>query len=92
MELIRLDDRLRLNIPEIDSQHEKLIELVNGLHEALVGGADKAARDSLLSQLLEGMRNHCAFEEELMVRYGYSGVSGAQVRTRPTYAKPGGSD
>jgi hemerythrin len=73
MELIRLDDRLRLNIPEIDSQHENVIELVNGLHEALVGGADKAARDSLLSQLLEGMRSHCAFEEESMLRYGYPG-------------------
>ena len=36
-----------------------------------MGGADKAARDGLLSQLLEGMRSHCAFEEELMLRYGY---------------------
>jgi len=73
MELIKLEDCLRLNIPEIDSQHEKLIELVNALHGAMVGGADKAARDSLLSQLLEHTRNHCAYEEELMSRYGYPG-------------------
>lgn len=71
MELIKLEDRLKLNIPEVDSQHEKLIELVNRLRSALVDGADKAARDSLLSQLLEGMRSHCAYEEELMLRYGY---------------------
>jgi hemerythrin len=71
MELIQLEDHLRLHIPEIDTQHEKLIKLVNRLHEALVGGADKAVRDSLLSQLLEGIRNHCAYEEELMLRYGY---------------------
>jgi len=73
MGLIELEDRLRLNIPQIDSQHEKLIELVNRLHEALVGGADKATRDGLLVQLLEGMRGHCAFEERLMSRYGYPG-------------------
>jgi hemerythrin len=71
MELIQLEDHLRLNIPEIDAQHEKLIELVNRLHEALLGGADKAVRDSLLSQLLKGMQSHCAYEEELMLRYGY---------------------
>ncbi len=73
MELITFEDGLRLNIPKIDSQHEKLIELVNGLHGALLGGADKTARDSLLSQLLERTRNHCAFEEELMSRYDYPG-------------------
>ena len=73
MELIKLEGRLRLNIPEIDSQHEELIGLVNRLHEALVGGADKAVRDSLLSQLSKDTRSHCAYEEGLMRRYGYPG-------------------
>lgn len=73
VELIKLEDDLRLNIPEIDSQHEELIELVNGLHLALVGGADKAARDGFLSKLLERTRSHCAYEEELMLLYGYPG-------------------
>jgi len=73
MKLIKLEDHLRLKIPEIDSQHEKLIELVNRLHEVLLGGEDKAIRDGLLLQLLEGMRSHCAYEEELMLRYVYPG-------------------
>ena len=71
MELIQLEDRLRLNIPEIDAQHQRLIELVNRLHEGLLGGADREVRDSLLSQLMEGTQSHCAYEEELMLRYGY---------------------
>ena len=71
MELVQLEDRLLLNIPEIDSQHEELIALVNGLHDALLGGEDKETRDSLLSQLAEGMRSHCDYEEALMQRYGY---------------------
>lgn len=73
MDLITLEGRLRLDIPEIDSQHEELIALVNGLHSALLGGADKAARDALLSSLLERTRSHCAYEEELMSRYDYPG-------------------
>ncbi len=71
MELVQLEDRLRLKIPEIDSQHEALIALVNALHEALVGGADKETRDELLTQLVEGVRSHCAYEEDLMQRYDY---------------------
>lgn len=73
MELITLEDRLRLDIPEVDSQHEELIELVNGLHSALLEGADKTARDGFLSQLLDCTRSHCAYEEELMSRYDYPG-------------------
>lgn len=73
MELIQFEDSLRLDVPEIDAQHEALIELVNRLHQALVGGADKVIRDGLLSQLLEGARSHCAYEEEVMLRYDYPG-------------------
>jgi len=73
MELITLEDRLRLNVPEIDSQHENLIELINRLHAALMEGAERVARDSILSQLLEHSRSHCAYEEALMLRYDYPG-------------------
>ena len=49
MGLIKLEDNLKLNIPEIDSQHEKLIRLINLLHETMLQGADRAALDELLS-------------------------------------------
>ena len=71
MELVQLEDHLLLDIPEIDSQHKELIAQVNGLHLALLEGADKATRDSLLSQLAEDMRSHFAYEEEWMERYAY---------------------
>ncbi|TNF91544.1 MAG: hypothetical protein EP297_15660 [Gammaproteobacteria bacterium] len=73
MVLIKLEDKLKLDIPEIDSQHEALISLVNLLHETMLQGADKAALDELLSQLLEHTQTHFAYEEELMSRYNYPG-------------------
>jgi hemerythrin len=73
MELIRLEDSLKLDIPEIDSQHERLIGLVNLLHETMLQGADRAALDGLLSQLLEHTRAHFAYEEQLMSQYNYPG-------------------
>ena len=73
MELIKLEDNLKLDIPEIDSQHETLIGLINLLHETMLQGADRAALDKLLSQLLEHTQTHFAYEEQLMSQYNYPG-------------------
>ena len=71
MVLVELEDSLKLGIPEIDSQHETLIGLVNLLHETMLQGANRAALDGLLSQLLEHTRAHFAYEEQLMSQYNY---------------------
>lgn len=73
MELVKLEDNLKLNIPEIDSQHETLIRLINLLHETMLQGADRAALDELLSQLLEHTRMHFSYEEQLMSQHNYPG-------------------
>ena len=73
MELIKLEDNLKLDIPEIDSQHETSIGLINLLHETILQGSDRAAQDELLSQLLEHTRTHFAYEEQLMSQYNYPG-------------------
>ena len=71
MTLIKLEDKLKLDIPEIDSQHETLINLINQLHESMLHGAGKSTLHELLSQLLENTRTHFACEEELMSRHQY---------------------
>jgi len=73
MVLIKQEDYLKLDLPEIDSQHETMINLVNQIHETMLQGADRAALDGLLSQLLEQTQVHFAYEEELMSRYNYPG-------------------
>ena len=72
MELINLEDVIHLDIPDIDSQHESLIGLINLLHETMLQGSDKTAAE-LLSQLLEHTRSHFAYEEHLMSQYNYPG-------------------
>lgn len=72
MELVTLEQHLRLDIPEIDVQHEELIVLVNEFHAALEHGVDKAERDDLLARLMEETRRHFEYEEMMMSRYGYS--------------------
>ena len=75
MALLRLEDNLKLDIPEIDSQHETLIGLVNRLHEAMLQGTGREILDGLLSQLIEHTRNHFSYEEQLMSQHGYPGYA-----------------
>ena len=71
MGLVRLEDHLKLDVPEIDAQHETLISLINQLHETMLKEAGKEALDGLLSQLLEHTRYHFSYEEGLMSEYDY---------------------
>ena len=73
MALVKLEDSLKLDIPEIDSQHETLVSLLNLLHESMLQGSGKAVLDDILSQLLTHTQTHFAYEEELMCRYKYPG-------------------
>ena len=71
MALLRLEDNLKLNIPEIDSQHETMIRLVNQLHESMLQGTDREVLGGLMSQLIEYTRTHFSYEEQLMSQYSY---------------------
>lgn len=73
MLLIKPEECLKLNVPEIDSQHETLIGFINQIHEAMLQEADKTTLDGLLSQLLNYTRSHCSYEEQQMLQYNYPG-------------------
>ena len=78
MELIKLEDSLKLDIPEIDCQHERLIGLINLLHEAMVQGAGRTVLDERLAQLLAHTQEHFAYEEQLMSQHNYPGTDAHQ--------------
>ena len=71
MDLVRLEDHLKLDIPEIDAQHGALIGLVNELHQAMLQGADRSSLQEILLRLLKHTRNHFAYEERLMSQSEY---------------------
>jgi hemerythrin-like metal-binding protein len=75
MGLIRLEDDQRVNIREIDSQHETLIELINQLHKAMTQGGQQALLDELITALVEHTRTHFLYEEQLMLEHRYPGYA-----------------
>ncbi|MGD2074039.1 MAG: bacteriohemerythrin [Gammaproteobacteria bacterium] len=75
MGLIRLEDDQRLNVREIDSQHETLIELINRLHKAMMGGGRRSILDGIIAELIEHTRTHFQYEEKLMLEHNYPGYA-----------------
>ena len=60
------DDRYKLGIDRIDTQHEKLFELVNRLFELEDSNSNKEELRSILYEFSDYMKTHFHDEEEYM--------------------------
>jgi len=72
MALIVWSDELSVGIEEIDNQHQKLVQLINGLHNHLLAGDANEIMGKLLDRVIEYTGFHFSTEEQLMEKYGYS--------------------
>lgn len=72
MSLFQWDEKLSVNIPSIDRQHQKLISLVNQLHDAMKKGKGKEALNYILEELISYTDYHFKTEEKYFDQYGYA--------------------
>lgn len=71
MPIVTWSNEYEVNVKEIDSQHRKLLELVNRLHAAVESCVDKERLRSILGELVECTREHFLTEEQYMQEYEY---------------------
>lgn len=60
-----------LNVPEIDDQHRKLIEIIRSFQEAMLEGQASSALSEILRKMHIYTEVHFALEERLMEQTGY---------------------
>jgi hemerythrin-like metal-binding protein len=77
MALMTWGPKLQLGFAEIDTQHKRLVDLVNVLHDAMRVGHGREIVGPVLNELVEYTVYHFDFEEKLMDRY--------RVATAPTH-------
>lgn len=70
MPFMKWDESFSVNVVEIDGQHRKLIEMINGFYDAQLAGEKDALR-SLLNSLADYASFHFAAEERIFARTGY---------------------
>lgn len=74
MSLLRWKDEYLTQVEEIDTQHRRLFELVNGIYDLMRSGRGQEAIAEALGELTEYTRFHFATEEGLMESTQYQGT------------------
>ncbi len=64
--LIVWSDALSVDDPEIDQQHQKLVGMINALHEAMMSGRTQSVIGNLLNNLVDYTVEHFSYEEGRM--------------------------
>jgi len=71
MSLITWSDKLAVGVEEIDNQHQKLVQLINGLHNHLLAGDANEIMSKVLERVVDYTGFHFGTEEKLMEKYGF---------------------
>ncbi|MEZ4387282.1 MAG: bacteriohemerythrin [Candidatus Krumholzibacteriia bacterium] len=71
MTLITWTDELGIGVPEVDAQHQRLVELVNAFDDAATQGRGTREIGGLLTSLTDYAVEHFADEETTMRNLGY---------------------
>lgn len=72
MPLITWNDQLSVNIGVIDSQHQRLVEMINKLHDAMKAGEARGSLRTIVSGLVQYTGSHFQTEERYFEQFGYS--------------------
>lgn len=71
MAFINWEDKYSVGVPSVDTQHKKLIQFTNDLHDAMSQGKGKEVIGRTLDSLVEYTKTHFQDEEKLMEKYKY---------------------
>ena len=73
MALLNWVEDYSVKINGIDSQHKKLVDQINSLHEAMKAGKGKEVLTGTLNELISYTSYHFSTEEKLMQQNNYPG-------------------
>ena len=71
MPLISWSDELSVQIASIDAQHQKLVSIINSLHDSMQLDKANAVMRRILAELASYTATHFSHEERLFKQYGY---------------------
>jgi hemerythrin len=71
MAVIQWNNTLSVNVREIDTQHQRLVKLINDLDDAMRVGKGKEFLGKLISELATYTGGHFSMEEKYFEKFGY---------------------
>jgi hemerythrin len=74
MKTLTWDNTLSVEVPEIDEDHRRLVDLYNLLSQAAAQGESTDYINALTDELVACTAWHFRHEERLMLKHGYEGL------------------
>ncbi|MBI5556001.1 MAG: hemerythrin family protein [Deltaproteobacteria bacterium] len=71
MAMLNWDDSYKVNVTEIDQQHQKLVAMINDLNDAMCQGKAKDVLEKILSGLINYTATHFKTEEKYFDKFAY---------------------
>ena len=71
MPLINWEDSLSVKVSEIDAQHNKLVDLINTLHESMKERKGNEVLGAIIDDLVKYALEHFSTEEKYFDQFGY---------------------
>jgi hemerythrin len=68
------DKTLSVDVPEIDEDHRRLVDLFNMLNHSVMEGDAPNYIEAVMEELISCTAWHFKHEERLMLKYGYEGL------------------
>lgn len=69
--LFQWSDDYSVKVPSIDAQHQRLVAMLNDLHDGMSSGHGAEVLTPILAGLIDYTAQHFAHEETLFAQYGY---------------------
>jgi hemerythrin len=79
MALISWSPAFSVNVPSIDVQHQKLVEMINQLHDAMRAGKGHIETLAIAERLITYTQTHFTAEEKMMRQVGYPDLAHHQT-------------
>ncbi|MFA5845056.1 MAG: bacteriohemerythrin [Coriobacteriia bacterium] len=71
MALLEWNESLRVNVANVDEQHQQLVQMINTLHDAMADGRSKEIMGELMGGLIRYTVIHFGTEEAYFDQFGY---------------------
>ena len=71
MAFLEWDDSFSVKVQEIDNQHHELVNMLNGLNDAMKAGKSKDNMGSILDGMVDYAAVHFALEEKYFDQFNY---------------------
>lgn len=75
MALVEWNEQLSVGVLEMDTQHKRLIEMINRLHGAMAKGEGAAVLKTIVNELVTYTKVHFASEERLLASRQYPALA-----------------